>query len=82
MKPLRHLAQPVIPFYMRLTKWKTKTQRWSWDFFDISQRAKIPANIMSLTMPYFKFAELEEDCDKSCTTSHAGIDLKEKRGMA
>lgn len=47
--------------------------------FDVSQRARIPANLLSLTMPYRKFAELEEDAAKGCLTSHSWKELVAKR---
>ena len=39
--------------------------------FDISQRYKPLANLLSLTMPYSRWAGLAEDLDKSCLTTHS-----------
>lgn len=39
--------------------------------FDISQRYKPLANMLSLTMPYSLWAGLAEDLDKSCLTTHS-----------
>ena len=39
--------------------------------FDISQRYKPLANMLSLTMPYIRWVELATDLDKSCLTSHS-----------
>lgn len=48
-------------------------------YFDVSQRAKIPANLLTVTFPYSLFVRFEEDADKGCLSSHAWIDLMEKR---
>lgn len=48
-------------------------------YFDVSQRAKIPANLLTVTFPYSLFVRFEEDADKGCLSSHAWIDLLEKR---
>jgi hypothetical protein len=39
--------------------------------FDISQRRSNLENYLSLTMPYSRWAELSEDLDKSCLTTHS-----------
>ena len=39
--------------------------------FDISQRYQPLANTLSLTMPYCRWAELSQDLDRSCLTSHS-----------
>ena len=39
--------------------------------FDISQRYKPLANLLSLTMPYSRWAGLAEELDKSCLTTHS-----------
>ena len=39
--------------------------------FDISQRYQPLANMLSLTMPYSRWADLSCDLDKSCLTSHS-----------
>ncbi len=48
-------------------------------YFDVSQRAKIPANLLTVTFPYSLFARFEEDADKGCLSSHAWADLMKKR---
>ena len=39
--------------------------------FDISQRYKPLANLLSLTMPYSRWEGLSEDLEKSCLTTHS-----------
>lgn len=50
-------------------------------FFDISQRGRIPANVLTLTMPYEKFEQLEEDADRGCLSSHSWVELMKTRGI-
>lgn len=50
-------------------------------FFDISQRGRIPADLLTITMPFEKFQQLEEDANKGCLSSHAWKDLLETRGI-
>jgi len=40
-------------------------------FFDISQRHRIPKEILSLTMPYCLYRDMEESLDESCLTTEA-----------
>ena len=46
--------------------------------FDISQRRETLANNLSITMPYALWAELEEDLDKSCLTTHAWKEIEKR----
>ena len=46
--------------------------------FDISQRREALANSLSLTMPYALWAELAEDLDKSCLTTHAWKEIEKR----
>lgn len=39
--------------------------------FDISQRNRISKELLSLTMPYDMFAQIEEDCQAGCLTTPA-----------
>ena len=48
-------------------------------YFDVSQRAKIPANLLTVTLPYSLFVRFEEDAHKGCLSSHAWVDLMKKR---
>jgi uncharacterized protein (DUF169 family) len=40
-------------------------------FFDIAQRYQIPKDILSFTLPYQLYQEIEECIDESCLTTHA-----------
>jgi hypothetical protein len=40
-------------------------------FFDIAQRYQIPKDILSFTLPYTMFQEIEESISESCLTTHA-----------
>jgi hypothetical protein len=40
-------------------------------FFDIAQRYQIPKDLLSLTLPYTMFQEIEESLPESCLTTHA-----------
>jgi uncharacterized protein (DUF169 family) len=40
-------------------------------FFDISQRYQIPKDLLSLTLPYTMYREIEESLPESCLTTHA-----------
>ena len=46
--------------------------------FDISQRYQPLANTLSLTMPYSRWAELSNDLDKSCLTSHSWREIEKR----
>ena len=46
--------------------------------FDISQRMKVPASTLSLTMPYPMWAELSQDLEKSCLTTHAWKEIENR----
>ena len=46
--------------------------------FDISQRREALANSLSMTMPYALWAELAEDLDKSCLTTHAWKEIEKR----
>ena len=39
--------------------------------FDISQRHRLPKELLSLTMPYELFASIDEHCAEGCLTTHA-----------
>ena len=46
--------------------------------FDISQRYQPLADMLSLTMPYSRWAELSCDLDKSCLTSHSWRNIEKR----
>ena len=46
--------------------------------FDISQRYKPLANVLSLTMPYSLWAGLSGDLDKSCLTTHSWHSIEKR----
>lgn len=39
--------------------------------FDISQRHRLPKDLLSLTMPYAMFAQVDADLPRGCMTTHA-----------
>ncbi len=40
-------------------------------FFDISQRHSIPGELLSYTVPYKMYKEIEDSLDESCLTTEA-----------
>lgn len=50
-------------------------------FFDVSQRPKLDKSLLTLTMPYAKFAQLEQDAPCGCLSSHAWGQLCERHGF-
>ena len=46
--------------------------------FDISQRYQPLADMLSLTMPYSRWADLSCDLDKSCLTSHSWRNIEKR----
>lgn len=50
--------------------------------FDVAQRNKLPADILSITMTYERFAQLSEDAPASCLSSHSWKELVKARRLS
>ncbi|MGV8082708.1 MAG: DUF169 domain-containing protein [Coriobacteriia bacterium] len=48
-------------------------------FFDISQRHRIPRELLSFTVPYRMFKEMDEVVEESCLTTEAWVELESRR---
>ncbi|WP_052304310.1 DUF169 domain-containing protein [Desulfosporosinus orientis] len=48
-------------------------------FFDISQRKKVDREIISFTVPYKMFQEMESSVDGSFLDTHAWVQLQERQ---
>jgi hypothetical protein len=48
-------------------------------FFDISQRTKVARDVLSYTMPYRLFLEMEDCVEESFLRTHAWLKLKERQ---
>ena len=46
--------------------------------FGISQRSKVIADYLSLTMPLALWEGMQEDLDKSCLTTHAWREIEKR----
>lgn len=47
-------------------------------FFDIAQRNRIPRDLLSFTVPYSMYLELEQSVDESCLTTDAWFKLRNR----
>ena len=47
-------------------------------FFDIAQRHRVPKDILTFTIPYTMFREMEESVSESCLTTHAWERIKDR----
>jgi len=47
-------------------------------YFDISQRGNIPKELLSLTMPYTIYQEIERGADKGCLLTHSWKKIKDR----
>ena len=47
-------------------------------FFDIAQRHSIPKDMLTFTLPYEMFKEMEENISESCLTTHSWEQIKDR----
>jgi len=64
--PFGAACQSIVFAYGELKKEQPKAVM---GYFDISQRNSIPRDLLSLTVPFSLFLEMEADVDKSCLTT-------------
>jgi len=66
--PFSAACQSIAIAYQEIGK---KSPKAIIGFFDISQRHKIPKEILSFTVPYSMYRDMEDSVDESCLTTEA-----------
>lgn len=77
LAPFASACQSILLAYQEMEKDSPKAIM---GYFDISQRGNIPKEILSLTMPYKMFLELERSAAEGCLTTDAWGRIKDRYG--
>lgn len=75
LAPFASACQSILLAYQEMDK---ETPKAIMGYFDISQRCSIPREILSLTMPYRMFLELERGAAEGCLTTDAWARLRNR----